>query len=101
MREGSYTQIEKGMRVDGRDGRTIGGVDEVVYDEGSDIFVGLAVKPNLFTHPLLIPGDRIDRVHDGIVYADTVESELQPYQTAAEKIQESQSRPFARESEAA
>lgn len=85
MREGSYTQIGKGMRVVGRDGETIGAVDDVIVDEGSGIFIGLAVRPNLFTHPLLLPGDRIDRLHDGVVHVDAVESELRPYNTPEER----------------
>ena len=85
MREGSYAAIEKGMRVVGRDGETIGGVDEVIVDEGSGIFVGLAVRPNLFTHALQVPGDRVERLHEGVVYVDAVESELRPYDTPEEK----------------
>ena len=85
MREGSYTQIQRNMRVVGRDGETIGGVDEVIVDEGSGIFVGLAVRPNLFTHPLLLPGERIDRLHDDVVYVNAVESELDPYNTPEER----------------
>lgn len=85
MREGSYALIEKGMKVVGRDGETIGGVDEVIADEASGIFVGLAVKPNLFTHPLLVPGEHVIRLHDEVVYVDAVEGELHPYDTPAEK----------------
>ena len=88
MREGSYLEIAKGMRVIGRDGGTIGGVHEVVMDEASGIFVGLAVRPNLFTHSLNIPGDRVERLHEGVVYVDAVEAELQPYATPAERHQE-------------
>jgi uncharacterized protein YrrD len=85
MREGSYTQIERGMRVVGRDGETIGAVHEVVADEASGIFVGLAVRPNLFTHALMVPGEKVDRLHDNVVYVDTVQDELQPYNTPAER----------------
>jgi sporulation protein YlmC with PRC-barrel domain len=85
MREGSYNQIRKGMRVVGRDGETIGGVDEVIVDRASGIFVGLAVKPNLFTHPLLVPGEKVERLHDDTVRVDAVEAELHPYDTPEEK----------------
>jgi sporulation protein YlmC with PRC-barrel domain len=85
MREGSYTQIEKSMRVVGNDGQTIGGVSEVIVDQASGIFVGLAVRKNLFTHPLLLPGDRVDRLHEGVVYADAVEAELKAYNTPEER----------------
>jgi hypothetical protein len=85
MREGSYLEIQPGMRVVGRDGETIGGVREVIVDKGSDIFVGLAVRPNLFTHELLVPGERVERLRDGVVRVDAVESELRPYNTPAER----------------
>jgi uncharacterized protein YrrD len=90
MREGSYFEIRKGMRVVGRAGDTLGAVDRVIVDEGSDIFVGLAVKPNLFTHPLLLPGDRIDRLHEDVVYSDAAEAELQPYHTPEERYHEAE-----------
>lgn len=85
MREGSYAEIKKGMKVIGRDGETIGGVDEVIVDEASGIFVGLAVRPNLFTHALRIPGEHVDRLHDGVVYVNVVEEELRSYNTPAER----------------
>jgi sporulation protein YlmC with PRC-barrel domain len=85
MREGSYTQIKPGMRVVGRGGETIGGVHEVVVDEASGIFIGLAVRPNLFTHSLLVPGERVERLHDGVVYVDAVEAELNAYNTPEER----------------
>src|SRR5687767_14369254 len=85
MREGSYALIERGMRVVGRDGKTIGGVHEVLVDEGSAIFVGLVVQPSLFTRELKIPGEAVDRLHDGVVYVTTVEEELAPYVTPDER----------------
>lgn len=88
MREGSAAEITRGMRVVGRDGETIGGVTEILMDQASGIFHGLAVKPNLFTHELEIPGGRVERVHDGVVYVDALETELQPYQTAEERYQQ-------------
>src|SRR5687767_4259569 len=90
MREGSYSVIQPGMRVVGRDGETLGGVQEVVADEASGIFVGLAVRPNLFTHSLLVPGERVDRLHDGVVYVDVVESELKPYTSPEERHHETE-----------
>jgi hypothetical protein len=85
MREGSYAEIQKGMRVLGRDGQTIGGVDEVLVDEGSGIFVGLSVRPSMFTHPLRVPGELVDRVHGAVVHVDAVQDELKSYDTPAEK----------------
>jgi sporulation protein YlmC with PRC-barrel domain len=88
MKQGSAAEIRKGMRVVGRDGETIGGVTQVLMDEASGIFHGLAVRPNLFTHDLELPADRVQRLQDDVVYADTLESELQPYQSAQERYQE-------------
>ena len=88
MREGSSYEITKGMRVVGRDGETIGGVHEVIMDAASGIFVGLSVRPHLFAHSLNVPGDRVERLHEGIVYVDAVQAELQPYQTPEEKHNE-------------
>ena len=88
MREGSAAEITRGMRVVGRDGNTLGGVTEVLLDEASGIFHGVAVRPNLFTHDLEIPSGQVERLSDGVLYVDALESELQPYQTAAERYQE-------------
>src|SRR3712207_5472552 len=85
MREGSYAAIEKGMRVIGSDGHPIGSVDEVVVDEGSGIFVGLSVRPNLFAHPIMVPGEHVDRLHDGIVHISATQADLKPYNTPEER----------------
>jgi len=90
MREGSYAEIEPGMRVVGIDGETIGGVQEVIVDEGSAIFIGLAVRPNLFTHALLVPGELVERFHEGVVYVNAVRSELSPYNTPEERHHDAQ-----------
>jgi hypothetical protein len=85
MREGCYTQIERGMRVVDREGRSIGTVHEVIYDDGSAIFIGLAVRTDR-SHPcLLVPGERVERLHDGVVSVDAVAGDLQPYVTPAER----------------
>ncbi len=80
MREGSYAEIRKGMRVVGRDGETVGAVQEVLVDEGSGIFVGLTVRPNLFAHTLRVPGEAVDRVHEGVVHIQLIQSELSAYE---------------------
>ena len=76
------------MRVVGRDGETIGGVTEVLLDQASGIFHGIAVRPNLFTHDLEIAADHVLRLKDDVVYTDVVERELPPYQTAEERYRE-------------
>jgi hypothetical protein len=85
MREGSYYEIKPGMKVVGRDGNAMGTVKEVIADKASDIFVGLAVSPNLFVHPLKVPGELVDRLHNNVVYVRALEKELQPYNTPEER----------------
>lgn len=89
MREGSYTQIKSGMRVVGRAGETLGAVGEVIADEASGIFVGLAVKPpEMNAHVVKLRGELVDRLHDGVVYTDASAADLEPYRTPAEKYHE-------------
>jgi sporulation protein YlmC with PRC-barrel domain len=90
MQEGSYAEIRHGMKVIGRDGHTLGGIDEVIVDEGSGIFIGLSVRPNLFTHSLFIPGDRLERVRDGEVYVTSVQEELDAYHSPEERYHEAE-----------
>lgn len=85
MREGSYAEIKPGMQVIGTDGETIGGVQEVIVDEASAIFVGLAVEPNLFTHALRVPGELVERLHEDVVYVNAVQADLSPYNTPEER----------------
>jgi len=90
MREGSYAEIELGMRVVGSDVQPIGSVQEVVADEQSGIFVGLSVRPNLFTHALFVPGALVERLSDGVVYVRALKSDLHAYTTPAERRHETQ-----------
>lgn len=85
MREGSYAEIKPGMQVLGADGETIGGVQEVIVDQASAIFVGLAVQPNLFTHALLVPGELVERLRDDVVHVNAVQADLAPYNTPEER----------------
>lgn len=85
MREGSYALIEPGMEVIGRDGAALGSVREVLVDEASDIFKGLALRPGLFAHALFVPGENLERVHETKVYVNLVASELQPYLSPEER----------------
>jgi uncharacterized protein YrrD len=90
MREGSYTQIKHGMRVQGRDGSTLGEVDEVIVDPASDIFVGLSVKPRLFVHPVFVPGEHVERLHERVVLVNAVREELKPYRSPEERHDEAE-----------
>jgi uncharacterized protein YrrD len=89
MKEGSYLEIEPGMRVVGRGGKSLGVVDEVLEDEGSGIFVGLVIKAgHLFGHPMLLHGEHVERLHDGVVYIDAAPEQLEPYVRPAEVLRE-------------
>lgn len=91
MREGSYTQIKRGMRVLGRGGETLGGVADVIADEASGIFVGLAIKPpEMNAHVVKLRGGLVDRLHDGTVYTEAAAADLEPYVTPAEKYHEAE-----------
>jgi hypothetical protein len=89
MKEGSYLEIEPGMRVVGRGGKGLGVVEEVLEDEGSGIFVGLVIKAgHLFGRPMLLHGEHVERLHDGVVFVDVVPEELEPYVSPAEAMRE-------------
>ncbi len=88
MTEGSYTQIEKGMRVIAPDGHTLGSVTEVLYDEGSDIFVGLVIQHDSFRQPCLVHGQHIEGLRDRVVHLSVDESAMEPYVSAEERYRE-------------
>jgi sporulation protein YlmC with PRC-barrel domain len=88
MREGSAAEIRNGMKVMDRDGNPLGSVTEVLMDEASGIFHGLAVRPNLFTHDLEVSADHVDALRDEVVYTDVIQEELEPYYTASERYHE-------------
>jgi uncharacterized protein YrrD len=89
MKEGSYLEIEAGMPVVGRGDEEIGMVAEVLEDEGSGIFVGLVVSAGgLFGAPLFVPGETVERLHDGVVTVDAVAEALEPYVSPEEVLRE-------------
>lgn len=67
MREGSYMEIEPGMRVVDAKGEGVGTVSRVLADEASGIFHGLAVRHGLFGDTRLVPGEQVEAVHAGVV----------------------------------
>ena len=66
----SWLLVEKGWDVVGRDGETIGTVDEVLGDEEADIFNGLAVSPGLLGRARYVPAERVTRIVEGRVELD-------------------------------
>lgn len=88
MREGSYMEIEPGMRVVGADGEGIGSVSRVLADEASGIFHGLAVRHGLFGDTRLVPGDRVEAVHESVVRIDSRWEDLREYVPPREQMAE-------------
>jgi len=90
MREGSYMEIEPGMRVVGPDGEGLGTIDQVVADGASGIFHGLAVRHGILGDTRLVPGEQVEALHDGVVHVTSRWEELVPYLTVEERIAETQ-----------
>lgn len=88
MHEGSYNDIHAGMPVVGPDGDTgWGRVDEVLYDEASDIFVGLVIERGglLSKQRLMVPGEHVVSVHGDRVTINAPEEALEPYLSPEER----------------
>ena len=90
MREGSYMEIEPGMRVVGPGDEAVGVVDQVVADTASGIFHGLAVRHGLLGDTRLVPGEAVEALRDGVVYVTSRADELQPYIPVEERMAEAQ-----------
>ncbi len=81
----SWLLIRPGWKVVTADGAELGAVDEVVGDENSDIFDGLAVATSAFAKPRYVPAERVTEITDGVVRlsagtgdADTFGEYLEP-----------------------
>jgi hypothetical protein len=93
MREGSYSEIEPGMSAVGTGGDAEKArVEQVLYDEASDIFVGLVIDPgNVITrHRLMVRGEDLEAVRRGEVILNVPFSTLQPYVSPEEKFAHAQ-----------
>jgi sporulation protein YlmC with PRC-barrel domain len=88
MREGSYMEIEPGMRVVGAGGEGIGTVSQVLADQASGIFHGLAVRHGLFGDTRLVPGEQVEAVHEGVVRISSRWDELKEYVPPREQMAE-------------
>jgi len=66
----SWLVVERGWAVVGRDGEALGTVDEVLGDEGSDIFSGLAVAHGVVARPRYVPAERVGQIREGVVQLD-------------------------------
>jgi hypothetical protein len=90
MREGSYMEIEPGMKVYGAGGESVGAVEQVIADEASGIFHGVAVRHGLLGDTRMVPGEQVDAVRDGAVYITAHLDELPPYVPVEERMAKTQ-----------
>jgi hypothetical protein len=93
MHEGSVNSIAPGMPVTDPEGHSTGArVEEVLVDEGSGIFVGLAIHSGniLSNNRLFVPGENVFAVHEGQVQITVPLSQLESYLSPAEKLARAQ-----------
>lgn len=63
----SWLVVEPGWSVVAADGSEVGYVQEVVGDEGKDIFDGIALSTSLFSDPRYVPAEKVGRIRQGRV----------------------------------
>jgi hypothetical protein len=63
----SWFVIERGWRVEAKDGTELGTVEETVGDSGLDIFDGLTVGTGLLSKPRYVPAERVAEIVEGTV----------------------------------
>ena len=90
MREGSYMEIRPGMKVYGAGGESVGTVEQVIADEASGIFHGLAVRHGLLGDTRMVPGEQVEAVHDGAVHITGGLDELPEYVPVEERMAKTQ-----------
>ena len=66
----SWLVIERGWKVVGRDGDELGSVEEVLGDEGKDIFNGLTVARGFFSSARYVPAERVAAIETGQIVVD-------------------------------
>ena len=72
----SWMVIEQGWSVVDADGHDLGRVDEVLGDEGADIFNGLQVLTGTFGTPTYVPAERVGEIVEGRVQLRLTREEL-------------------------
>ena len=72
----SWMVIEQGWAVVDADGHDLGRVDEVLGDEGADIFNGLQVLTGTFGRPAYVPAERVGEIVEGRVQLRLTKEEL-------------------------
>ena len=66
----SYLLVERGWEVVAKDGSHLGHIEEVVADEGKDIFNGVVVTAGLFRATKYVPSERVAEIVEGRVALD-------------------------------
>ena len=72
----SWMVIEQGWAVVDADGHDLGRVDEVLGDEGADIFNGLQVLTGTLGTPTYVPAERVGEIVEGRVQLRLAKEEL-------------------------
>jgi hypothetical protein len=72
----SWIMIERGWAVVDADGHELGRVDEVLGDEGADIFNGLQILTGTLAKPTYVPAERVGEIVEGRVQLRLTKEEL-------------------------
>jgi hypothetical protein len=72
----SWMLVEQGWSVVDADGHDLGRVDEVLGDEGADIFNGLQVLTGTLGTPTYVPAERVGEIVEGRVQLRLTKEEL-------------------------
>jgi hypothetical protein len=72
----SWMMIEQGWAVVDSAGATVGRVDEVLGDEGADIFNGLDILTGTLGKQMYVPAESVGEIVDGQVQLQLTKDEL-------------------------
>lgn len=64
----SWLLVRPRWKVVSADGAEVGRVDEVVGEEGSDIFTGLAIATSAIAKPRYVPSEQVASIEEGTVH---------------------------------
>ena len=73
----SWFLIEPGWKVYASGGEEVGSVDEVVGDDGNDIFNGLSVATSLLGRPRYVPAEQVATITEGRIALRLTKDEVQ------------------------
>jgi hypothetical protein len=73
----SWLMIRPGWKVYASDGTEVGAVDEVIGDDGADIFDGLAVAASALGKPKYVPAESVTTITEGRVDLSLTEAEFE------------------------